>query len=271
MHSRLTWIKRDIVKLEDKEGLTYSDQRKIKRLKEKAKEHDRDFEQRHVLNFIKTEDKAALDLEEAVFDEHVNYVSDIIERLEQLEDLFDLSRRLSHVYDSLMKVKRVVEDKELDMCLLEGYEEKLKSINTYMQGLKRDMLLIDEYESLAGKAAGLEEASFELQVAIKHLLKNTKTESTVSKDKGLSGVKLPKVSVLTFDGKVLNWKSFCEQFDTTIHYKTGLNDTEKLLYWQDALKNGPARFVIQGLTQTSENYEEAITCLKDRYDRLCLV
>ena len=46
---------------------------------------------------------------------------------------------------------------------------------------------------------------FKLRVAIKHLLKKIKTESTESKEAdGLSEVKLPKVSVPTFDEKVLN-------------------------------------------------------------------
>ena len=61
--------------------------------------------------------------------------------------------------------------------------------------------------------------------------------------------------------KVLNWKNFWEQFDVTIHSKTSLTDTEKLMYLQDALKDSPARFVFQGLTRTSESYEEAIKCL----------
>ena len=55
------------------------------------------------------------------------------------------------------------------------------------------------------------------------------------------------------------------------HSKAGLNDIEKLTYLQDALKDSPARFMIQGLTRTSENYEEAIKCLKERYDRPRLV
>ena len=52
-------------------------------------------------------------------------------------------------------------------------------------------------QTLAGSlsAGGLEEASFELRVAIKRLLKNIKTESTVSKEVELSGVKLPKARV----------------------------------------------------------------------------
>ena len=35
---------------------------------------------------------------------------------------------------------------------------------------------------------------------------------------------------------------------------------------RDAVKGGPTRNVIQGLTQTAESYQEAIECLKARYD-----
>ena len=79
-----------------------------------------------------------------------------------------------------MKVKRVAEEKEIDVCMFEGLEERLKSFDTELQGIKRDMLLIDHYESPAGKAAGLEEVSFALQVTIKCLLKNFNAESAVS-------------------------------------------------------------------------------------------
>ena len=81
------------------------------------------------------------------------------------------------------------------MCSLETHEERLKTIDIDLQSIKCDMLLIDDYESLSGKADGLEEALFELRVAIKRLLKNIKAESAVNKDNGLSGVKLPKISV----------------------------------------------------------------------------
>ena len=87
----------------------------------------------------------------------------------------------------------------------------------------------------------------------------------------MSELKQPKVTVPTFDGKVLNWNNFWEQFDATIHSKTGLGDTAKLMYLQDALKDGPARFIIQGLTRKSESYEEAIKCLNEWYDRPRLV
>ena len=62
-----------------------------------------------------------------------------------------------------------------------------------------------------------------------------------------------------------------EQFDTTIHCNIGLNFIEKLMYLQDALKDGPVRFVTQGLTRTSKSYEEAIKCLKEQYNQPQLV
>ena len=60
MCARLTQMEKDIGKLEEKEGLTPSDERKIKRLEELAKEHNCEFEECHieVLHFIKAEDKA---------------------------------------------------------------------------------------------------------------------------------------------------------------------------------------------------------------------
>ena len=45
------------------------------------------YEEEEVLNFIAAEDTAALESEEAVFDEHVDRATEFIEQLEQLEDL----------------------------------------------------------------------------------------------------------------------------------------------------------------------------------------
>ena len=45
------------------------------------------------------------------------------------------------------------------MYVLVDHEERLKSIDSDLQGMKRDMLLINDDESQAGKAGDLEEAS----------------------------------------------------------------------------------------------------------------
>ena len=81
-----------------------------------------------------------------------------------------------------------------------------------------------------------------------------------------TGVKLPKISVSSFDGNLLNWNTFWEQFKLPIHLKEQLTDVEKLVYLKNSLNDGPARQVIEGLTQTSGNYLEEITCLQNHYD-----
>ena len=83
----------------------------------------------------------------------------------------------------------------------------------------------------------------------------------------MSGINLPRIEIPTFDGNILNWRLFWEQFQAAVHDKPHLGEIDKLTYLRDALKDGPARNVIQGLTQTAESYQEAVRCLKDRYDR----
>ena len=60
-------------------------------------------------------------------------------------------------------------------------------------------------------------------------------------------VELPKFTVPTFDGDVLNWAVFLERFQTTIHNNKKLHEAQKLAYLLDAVEKGPAKKVIQGL------------------------
>ena len=84
-------------------------------------------------------------------------------------------------------------------------------------------------------------------------------------------VKLPKLDVPMFDGNILNWKSFWEQFCVSVHNCTNLSDSEKLVYLQQALKGGSAKQVIEGLSRSGQYNAEAIETLQSRYNRLCLV
>ena len=59
---------------------------------------------------------------------------------------------------------------------------------------------------------------------------------------------------------------FWERFEAAVHDKPHIGDVDKLTYLRDAIKGGRGRNVIQGLTQTAESQQEAIECLKARYD-----
>ena len=58
-----------------------------------------------------------------------------------------------------------------------------------------------------------------------------------------------------------------ELFDDSVQSKPQLSDPVKLAYLQQALKDGPARHVIEGLSETASNYREPITMLPECYNR----
>ena len=82
-----------------------------------------------------------------------------------------------------------------------------------------------------------------------------------------TGVKLPKLDVPTFDGNIVHWKQFWDQFSVSVHNRTNLSSAEKIVYLQHAIKDGSARNAIEGLSHSGDNYEEAVECLKSRFDR----
>ena len=98
-------------------------------------------------------DQNRLAEEQAVLDNHEDKVEVLMERLKDLVVTTEpvmpgmddhrpvvklifvtehLSRRLNQVH-TLMNIKRIGEDKELDICMLELHEKRLKSINTNLR------------------------------------------------------------------------------------------------------------------------------------------
>ena len=67
------------------------------------------------------------------------------------------------------------------------------------------------------------------------------------------GVRLPKLHVPTFDGDLLHWAQFWEQLKISLHDRPHLSNAEKLVYLQQAVKNGSAKSVIEGLSCSGEN------------------
>ena len=56
-----------------------------------------------------------------------------------------------------------------------------------------------------------------------------------------------------------------------MHNRSNLSNAENIVYLQHAIKDGSARNAIEGLSHSGENYDEAIECLKARYDRPRLI
>ena len=48
--------------------------------------------------------------------------------------------------------------------------------------------------------------------------------STRASSSAAKGIKLPKIEVPTFDGNILHWPTFWEQFEVSVHDKDSLSD-----------------------------------------------
>ena len=121
---------------------------------------------------------------------------------------------------------------------------------------------------------------FDIMVEIDNELKKHDTKVAVNKlsssnstpdanlDSSLANkkreVKLPKIELKSFDGDILNWQTFWDQFESSVHSNVSLSDVDKFSYLRSLLE-GPAEDCISGLTLTTENYEEAVELLKARF------
>ena len=183
-------------------------------------------------------------------------------RLKQLE------KRLSSIFSGVTSFPV-----DGDVCLLKQFEEQLSDFKQEFSDIHRSLLSldVDDTSDLGQSLARVEKAMFDCGLEIRRLLHSRSLTSPSPSVSDTKGVKLPKLDVPTFDGSILNWKIFWEQFRVAVHDRSNLTDSEKLANLRHALKAGSAKTVIEGLSRSGEHYDEAITCLKSRYDRPRLI
>ena len=79
-------------------------------------------------------------------------------------------------------------------------------------------------------------------------------------------VKLPKLEVRKFSGKLEEWQEFWDSFESAIHANDSLSNVDKFSYLRGLLLE-PARSAIAGFALTSANYEAAVELLKKRFGK----
>jgi hypothetical protein len=80
-----------------------------------------------------------------------------------------------------------------------------------------------------------------------------------------SNLRLPKLSLRTFDGNFSEWTSFIQFFDNAIHSRPELARIEKFQYLISSLTGEPLNLV-KAITLSEENYPIAYSALVDRYE-----
>ena len=119
----------------------------------------------------------------------------------------------------------------------------------------------DEIRSLCCKAKRL----MEERECVISVNSSSKGESV-----GRGTVRLPKLSLPVFSGKLLEWQLFYDSFLSSVHSRTDLSEIDKFNYLRSQL-TGSALDVIKGFSLSAENYGAAFKLLCERFGNKQLI
>ncbi|XP_064396489.1 uncharacterized protein LOC135343413 [Halichondria panicea] len=218
-----------------------------------------------------------LETEQAVLDELLDTSEDLAARIQAVIDSNDklspddeyrgVTRRLARLQRSLAPIDDALKTLEGGehpdvprMKLYRDHKQELTNIDVKLFSL--DIVETDDFMT---QHTRLSDTLFNHSVRLFET--HTPMRVVTTTDGDIRGARLPRLEVPTFDGNMLHWRNFWEQFSISVHSRSGLSPAEKLVYLQQALKDGPARSTIEGLSRSGDNYKEAVRYLKTKYDR----
>ena len=131
-----------------------------------------------------------------------------------------LHKGLSIVKDSIVK--------HPDLYVLRQHEEDLRDYKKELSDVRNDLLSLElkEEDKLNVQLSVLERTMFDCCLEVRKSISDSDRDAPSNG----KGVKLLKLEVPTFDGNIIHWKSFWEQFCISVHDQTNLLDPEKLVY-----------------------------------------
>ena len=83
----------------------------------------------------------------------------------------------------------------------------------------------------------------------------------------VKAVQLPKITLPSFDGDLMNWMSFWSQFSAAVDSNVDLTKLNKLAYLRDAGKGPTTRSLLFSGAERDGMYDEVIALLHERFDR----
>ena len=122
-------------------------------------------------------------------------------------------------------------------------EDKIKKVNLIDEELL-NLLEPKEYEVEYEKILKRQDISFQVIARVEGYLKQSTVENNFTFSPGSStppipveeiSCKLLKLVISPFDGNTLNWSTFWDQFDSSIHSERGISDTDNFSYLRSFL------------------------------------
>ncbi|XP_053407993.1 uncharacterized protein LOC123531067 [Mercenaria mercenaria] len=81
---------------------------------------------------------------------------------------------------------------------------------------------------------------------------------------------LPKLNFPTFSGNILDWQTFWDSFESSVHLNSSLSQVQKFSYLRSLLHEGAAQ-VIEGFPLTHGNYLKAVDLLQERFGQTHMI
>lgn len=168
------------------------------------------------------------------------------------DDLDSCAGFLAQLQEKYSKVEKL--DKEILQKLLKDEKCTQQILDSEIEGA----------ENYNGTFIDLK-AKLERRLHSANELNESRFENETNSSK--SNFKLPKIEFQKFDGNLKNYLSFWGLFEK-IHEDPNISEIDKFQYLiQSTLKGSRAREVVESFPVTSENYQQAVECLKTRFGR----
>ena len=246
--SSITHLKKLVFKLEAKEKLSHKDVLAVKGSIKRLVNLNADFKRYHcsIINLVE-EDKEVLLEEQAKLNDHEDKLTDLMSRLLDLgveEEKVatpsvawsskPLQKRLGSLSCELQSVKKKTDSLTLgsgfNLSPAQHLAENINELKLELVDISHRLSLLEcDDTTLSELAMRIMESLSDLSLRLKRLEFDQASGLTSA---SVSGGKLPKLEVPTFDRNIMNWAALWEQFNALIHLKKGVVDSEKLTYFK---------------------------------------
>ena len=157
---------------------------------------------------------------------YIRHIENLENEIKETIENFDISnsrhrerlKGLRYSLDDKMKKVSILDDEIFD--LLEQKDAEIELSNTLVRN-DRIFALIASMEEALSKNENNQTPSI--------VNSSSTSENNVGNIDEIM-CKLPKLVIKEFDGSVLNWQTFWDQFESTIHSKTNISNIDKFGY-----------------------------------------
>lgn len=185
-----------------------------------------------------------------------------------------LIRRQKSSMNTVTALLQEIENKLKEPCSIPYCEYKMEVLRNFQMEIYNNNQLIWEHGPIVEQhgyktdyyievETWLQDTMIALQEKVKPLVQPLGTYRQEAANNN-NHIRLPKISLPSFDGNYLKWTQFRDLYVQLIHHQT-ISNAEKMFYLVGNL-TGEALKLIQHLPVTNQNYESAWSILCTRYD-----